>query len=211
MHVTAQTKMKLIPASAPDEPSAETMRSQEPQRWPLFRHTWLKSAARFWKVVVRAKIAMPRAKGRRGERAEPKTEWSKKAAARTVFSTISHWNNISSSQVFGPHPLQQPALKDFKVSNDCGKLSGVANRPRKRSSCHAWGRHLSRSHSQPQDPTCKPIVSLAVPFEFALGHQVLVKLLALSNFQARRNFGTWCFVSHRTTFGQLLLFTCFKI
>ena len=30
------------------------------------------------------------AKGRRGERAKPKTEWSKKAAARTVFSTISH-------------------------------------------------------------------------------------------------------------------------
>ena len=130
MHVTAQTKMKLTPASSPDKPSAETMRSQEPQRWPFFRHTWLKSAARFWKVVARAKIAMPRAKGRRGERAEPKTEWSKKAAARTVFSLQYHltstsnhpiqtytWNNISSSQVFGPHPLQQPALKDFKVSN----------------------------------------------------------------------------------------------
>ena len=51
MHVTAQTKMKLTPALSPDKPSAETMRSQEPQRWLLFRHTWLKSAARFWKVV----------------------------------------------------------------------------------------------------------------------------------------------------------------
>ena len=30
MHVTAQTKMKLTPASLPDKPSAETMRSQEP-------------------------------------------------------------------------------------------------------------------------------------------------------------------------------------
>ena len=40
------------------------------------------------------------------------------------------WNNISSSQVFGRHPLQQPALKDFKVSNvswGAALFTGVAS------------------------------------------------------------------------------------
>ena len=48
---------------------------------------------------------------------------SKNSLQYHLTSTSNHpiqtytWNNISSSQVFGPHPLQQPALKDFKVSN----------------------------------------------------------------------------------------------
>ena len=132
MHVTAQTKLKLTPALSPDKPSAETMRSQEPQRWPFFRHTWLKSAARFWKVVARAKNAMPRAKGRRGERAEPKTEWSKKAAARTVFSTISHQHQITPSKhthgttflvlkSLGPILCNNPPLKTSKFPTFLGE------------------------------------------------------------------------------------------
>ena len=43
-----------------------------------------------------------------------------KTSVRTTFTTTSNhpiqtyaWNNISSSEIFGGHPLQQPALKDF--------------------------------------------------------------------------------------------------
>ena len=75
---------------------------------------------------------MPRAKGRRGERAEPKTEWSKKAAARTVFSTISHQHQITPSKhthgttflvlkSLGPILCNNPPLKTSKLPTFLGE------------------------------------------------------------------------------------------
>ena len=75
---------------------------------------------------------MPRAKGRRGERAEPKTEWSKKAAARTVFSTISHQHQSTPSKhthgttflvlkSLGPILCNNPPLKTSKFPTFLGE------------------------------------------------------------------------------------------
>ena len=75
---------------------------------------------------------MPRARGRRGERAEPKTEWSKKAAARTVFSTISHQHQITPSKhthgttflvlkSLGPILCNNPPLKTSKFPTFLGE------------------------------------------------------------------------------------------
>ena len=135
MHVTAQTKMKLTPASSPDKPSAETMRSQEPQRWPFFRHTWLKSAARFWKVVCAGKNCHAEGEGAKGR--ESRTEGLSGAKRlqqeqSSVFSTISHQHQITPSKhthgttflvlkSLGPILCNNPPLKTSKFPTFLGE------------------------------------------------------------------------------------------